>query len=157
MEIFEKLDKWEKKLKEAKLEYPADDIRGFIKELKEDSIILAYGMSDYLLELSGAVNAECGAWEGATVRIMRRKDGTIRIIEFDEVEDYHELNRLQIKRLQSVQAIWCPENEKGETWASWNIVSPDIGGCGKFDIFEDGDLYCRGMIIPVECLEVFSE
>lgn len=153
MTVKEKLVKWEKKLEETKLEYPAEDIKGFVEELKADGIILAFGMSDDLLEFSGALNDECEAWNGTVERLVPHKDGSVSVFDEDENKETAELNRLQIRRLTEVRANWCPENEKKEIWASWHITSPDSEFFGSFDIFEDGELYCRGLIIPVERLE----
>jgi hypothetical protein len=112
MTVKEKLVKWEKKLEEAKLEYPAEDIKGFVEELKADGIILAFGMSDDLLEFSGALNEECGAWNGTVERLVPHKDGAVSVFDENENKETAELNRLQIKRLTEVRANWCPENEK---------------------------------------------
>ena len=51
--------------------------------------------------------------------------------------------------MQEIKAIWAPVNEKEERWASWLIELDDILH-EHFDIMEDGELFCRGVIFSAK-------
>jgi hypothetical protein len=50
--------------------------------------------------------------------------------------------------MKTVQAVWCPRDENGKIWASWKIQT-DIPH-ETFDIMEDGELFCRGVVFHVD-------
>jgi hypothetical protein len=154
-DVEEKLIEWAERLNAMKIEYPFYLNQDLRNELKRDGIILAYGASDDLLEFEGALNDEVGAWNGTTVRIGRHAYGEGEPFVFDEDENRKKMtfNKAQILRMKKITAIWCPRNEKREVWASWHIVTPDIEPVAWFDIFENGKLFCRGLIIPADLLE----
>jgi hypothetical protein len=146
------LIEWSKKLNEAKIEYPFNAV-AFSNELKRDGLIVAYGNSDDLLEFAGALDDEVGAWDGTTVSLGVLETGEVIVFNEDENRETLTFNRFQISKMKKINALWCPQNERNEVWASWHITAPDIDLSAWFDIFEDGELNCRGLIIPVECLK----
>ena len=123
------------------------------KQMAADGIIAAYGASDDLLEFSGALNDECGAWEGTDVRLHKSSEGEIELLsegELDAVSD-NVLKRMktQIDRMLIIKAIWCPKELK----TSW-LIETSIPH-EKFDIFEEGELYCRGIVFHVDNVPTF--
>ena len=104
---------------------------------KENGLCIAFCASDDLLEFRGTVYDEVSAWNGAKAHITVKgnvkknpKPGSI-----------------------CVQASWCPKDEKGKVWASWNIQVMTEVNFAPFDIFEDGELYCRGCVFPFKPIE----
>lgn len=47
-----------------------------------------------------------------------------------------------------VEAIWCPKDDFGETYASWLIKSKFP--YENFNIYEDGELFCIGAVIKIK-------
>jgi len=109
-------------------------------KLKEDGFIVVIGQSDDLLDFRGYIHDEVGAWNGTKVKIT----SSYKIFDEDENKETFEFNSFQISNMNYVEAIWAPEDEKGDTWTSWHIRSNIF--CKTFDIMEDGELYCRGII-----------
>lgn len=137
----EKLEKWVKKLNG--FEYPAYEIEGFQNEMEKDGVIAIYGMSDDLLEFSGVINDEFGAWNGFSGRLT--KDLNV----FDEkYKSEGEAPQDRIEELPFVRAVWSPEDSQGNIFASWKIET-DLPH-GEFEIFEDGELFCVGVIVDTE-------
>ncbi|MDR1469333.1 MAG: hypothetical protein LBT00_08585 [Spirochaetaceae bacterium] len=149
MEIKERLIKWAKILNEAKLEY-GDDLSRFQDGMKTDGIIAAYGNSDNLLEFRGAYDNELGAWDGTIVKIGINNEGEVSAFSECEREKRRKEFCKHIFSMKRVVAIWCPQNEKHKVWASWHITAPDINHGACFDIWEDGELNCRGLLFTVD-------
>lgn len=104
---------------------------------KEHGLVVAFGASDDLLEFRGAINDEVGVYDGGFVSIV---NGEV----VDEEMFEHEKAVLAkyghpSPPVRTVKALWCPDNFK----TSWLI---ETEGGESFDIFEDDDLYCRGVV-----------
>lgn len=104
-------------------------------------LLVVYGASDDLTEFGGVIYDEAGACDGATHRI----GANMRLL--DEPRDDHdeliEAGWTPPQVLMSVKAEWCPEGFDG----SWRISFD--GPHSKFNIMEDGELYCEGVVIDV--------
>jgi hypothetical protein len=144
------IKEWAEKLNER--EYCKELTDDEERQLKADGIIAAFGASDDLLEFRGALNDEAGAWDGTTVRLAVTGDGEIKVFNEDENRETAEFNKMQIANMKTVSAIWCPVDKNNEVWASWLIQISDIP-YANFDILEDGELYCRGIVFEANCLE----
>jgi hypothetical protein len=116
------------------------------KAAKEDGIVIVFGASDDLLEFRGAIDDEVFAWRGTKVRLTPKPG----VLDEDSNSETLEYNRMQIAGMRTISAIWCPKNEKGEVWASWEIKT-DIPH-ETFDIMEDGERYCRGLVFDAKWL-----
>jgi hypothetical protein len=142
------VQEWAKKLNG--IEYPANELDTFNRELEADGIIAAYGASDDLLEFRGVIDDEIGAWEGTVVKIAQRDKGQYIIFDEEENRDSAEFNKKEIAAMKKVRAIWCPK-DGDDIYASWEI---DINVPYKnFDIMEDGELYCRGILFEAKELD----
>jgi hypothetical protein len=104
------------------------------------------------MEFRGVIYDEVGAWEGTEALISSREKGTAFVFCEEENQDSAEFNRKQIGRMHKVKAVWCPRGEDGEVCASWEIETALPHE--KFDIMEGGELYCRGVLIHVDSVEV---
>jgi hypothetical protein len=149
MTINEKLAKWAEKLngREYCNEITAEESR----ELKSDGFVVAYGQSDDLLELSGAIDEELGAWDGCRV-LLYNFGGEYGVYDEDENRIKLLFNSAQISKMKKLDAIWCPVDKDDKHWASWLIEPVDFPHL-HFDIMEDGKLYCRGTIFSVKDME----
>ena len=124
---------------------------------KESGLIVIFGASDNLVEFRGAICDEINAYDGTDFIIAT--PGMEIPVDEDE-ETYRKAKKLEavpiIAEESSIKknrftAEWCPTHE-GETepYTSWHISTllPHV----SFDIMEDGELYCRGLIIEVAAL-----
>jgi hypothetical protein len=143
------IKEWAEKLNG--IEYPADELDKFNNKLAADGIVVVYGASDDLLEFQGAINDEVGAWEGTTAKIAAGENGILKIFNEEENEETAEFNEKQIAAMQKIKAIWEPVDEDGKIFASW-LVETEISH-ETFDIMEDGELFCRGIVFNVEDFE----
>ena len=117
------------------------------KKAAADGVIVAFGASDDLLEFSGAIDDEYSAWEGVEAKVYRTPDGKPELFNDDLVdearEDELELTNAQIAKMLIVKAVWCPPELK-TSWLIETAIPHE-----KFDIMEEGALYCRGLVFSV--------
>ena len=119
--------------------------------------IIAYGASDDLLEIEGAIRDELGANDGSLVQFYKK--GSF-YPEYDEEDVYHKakedifypIDELTLKKTKEtnykdtvvIESLWCPEG----TDMSWQI---NVAGapCVKFNVMEDEEVYCEAAIIDM--------
>lgn len=110
------------------------------KEAKELGFVVVFGASDDLIEFRGAINDEAGCYEGGKIYI--NKDGILdEDKECDECKYFQEVK----KKCKAIKALWCKE----EAWA-WTYKT-DIPHA-TFEIFEDEEQYCRGIVFDINNL-----
>lgn len=123
---------------------------------KENGLVVIFCASDDLVEFRGAICDEIDAYEGAHFIIAT--PGTEIPVDEDE-ETYRkakEFEAVPIEEESQTQknrfnAEWCPTREgEDDPYASWHI-STQLPHAA-FDIMEDGELYCRGLVIDVKDL-----
>lgn len=123
------------------------------KLAKEKGLLICFGASDDLLEFRGIVHDEVGAYDGGSAMLVKKKGGKIDIInehDFNEIQQVMDDNDLDFSlRKVEVVAEWCPDDLE----CSWRIKSELPHA--TFDIMEDGELYCRGIIIEKSIIEQF--
>ncbi len=118
---------------------------------KESGLVIIFGASDDLVEFRGAIYDEIDAYNG-THFIIATPGTEI------PVDENHETFR-KAKQLEAItieeesqtkknrfEAVWSPD----EPECSW-LIKTDLPH-STFDIMEDGELYCRGLIIEVAAL-----
>lgn len=122
-------------------------------QFKDLGLVVVFGASDDLLEFRGAINEELGAWDGATVYLVKKKRQWEAISE-SEFEEYKEtLEELGLEDAliyHTITAEWGPQQD-GESLMSWRITT-DIPH-SIFFIFEDGENYCQGLVFHISSLE----
>lgn len=106
-------------------------------ETKTAGLVVAFGASDDLLELRGAINDEVGAWGGAEYPIT---PAGLPENECKE-EDCPYYKRLVGVTKEKVKAAW---DEGGYSW----VITATMPSA-PFDILEDGDKYCRGVVFEL--------
>ncbi|MFZ6774709.1 hypothetical protein ACO0LB_18565 [Undibacterium sp. SXout7W] len=114
---------------------------------KELGLIVIIGASDDLVEIYGVEREEIGAYGGTS--FMIDANGVLKPRDEIDNDDDVALQDYFFRRGNSkkVEAIF--DNDTGYTW-TYKTEIPHA--C--FDIFEDGDAYCRGIVIDSADLHV---
>lgn len=125
-------------------EYPLRIPAHTVKAAHAAGLLIVYGASDDLCEFQGAFEDEAGCYNGGTISIDR--EGIIP--DFANVE--HEVGEVEkwVRRNKSaakIEALWCAE--PGFSW-TYKTELPHV----DFLVMEDGDPYCRGMVIDITTL-----
>jgi len=108
-----------------------DDVK---QEAKESGLVIVYGASDDLMEFEGAIYDEGGCFGGG--RVYFDRDG----VDQDGEE-----------RANWIDAVWCDGMNRDGLPATWTYKT-DIP-CERFDIWEDGEIYCVGLVFSMEDLK----
>lgn len=111
------------------------------KQLKECGMVAVFGYSDDNVEFKGAIHDEIGAYGGALMKFT--KEGKFLTDELREKIQEVEFE-LEIKipiQLNEIDAHYYP-------W-KFNTDIPHA----TFDIMEDGDLFCRGIVFSMDDLK----
>lgn len=123
------------------------------EEAAKSGFVVVFGASDDLMEFRGAIHEELGAWNGATVYIAK-KGGEWAVIEEEEYHSFLtalEEMGIALPYAHEITAEWAPEESK----YSW-LINTEIPHA-TFDIMEDGELYCRGIVFSVNDLGAKSD
>jgi hypothetical protein len=115
-----------------------DDVfdRELCRKLREEGIVVVFGYSDDLVEFHGAISDQLGAYEH-----YFDSNGMIR--NECDCEDCPYFAKM-IKHFY-VKPRWCETDEYCWTYDT-NI--PHV----TFDVLEDGDKYCRGIVFQLSNL-----
>jgi hypothetical protein len=126
-------------------EYPLRISKDLRKQAKESGLVIIYGASDDLMEFDGAIYDEIGVYDGGTVYI--HPEGILPDEEDLEEKDEDELENWSRNKIKSrpIEAIW---GENGMSW-QYKTEIPHV----TFDIMEDDNIYCRGIIIDINALK----
>lgn len=125
-------------------EYRQELSRDEEREAKIAGLLIVFGASDDLVEFRGAFHDETGAAGSATVRFHRAGIlpdwDSLDKSEEDAVLDYFELKQ----RANQITAHW---DKAGYSW----FIEPGMGlAYAAFDVLEDGERFCRGLVIDVD-------
>lgn len=128
-------------------EYPLTIGAGEKQAAKDAGLVIVYGASDDLMEFDGAIYDEIWAYNGTTVMVDTQGLQTT----FDELRDDDDASESDYEDYfnrkgcgREIQAIW---NEGGYSW----VIDTKIPHA-TFDIMEDGEPYCRGIVFSLEDL-----
>ncbi len=105
-----------------------------IRLARENGFVIACGASDDLIEFYGAICDEGGCFAGGTVHF--NKTGVV-FPDDDEQPD----------GCSQITALWCKENDEDGNPATW-AYQTDIPH-ETFKIWDDGDLYCIGIVFSI--------
>lgn len=123
------------------IEYPIRIQPNILKQAAASGLVIVHGASDDLIEFGGAISDEAGAYNGAEVLID--KDGVIG--DFGDVEHEVEACREWLERslnARKIYALWCKED--GYSWTYKTDIPHDT-----FEVMEDGEHYCRGIVFSI--------
>jgi len=133
-------------------EYPLSVPQEIIESAKQNSVVIVFGASDDLIEFRGSVDDEGSVYEGSTVLIDKdgvlpiNQDGTLQDDEPNTVEECRKIVE-RFDHSTKIEAVWCPDDGSGASWA-YNL--PDEIQCERFNVMEDGDLYCVGVVFQMD-------
>ncbi len=118
---------------------------------KRAGLIVIFGASDDLIEFQGVIDAEGDCYGGGEFKIDR--GGLLRSrSEIDDGDDEELKSYFKREpRAARIKAIW---NKEGYSW-TYEITCRHGAlpiTVAEFDILEDGEKYCRGMVIDAKDL-----
>ena len=127
------------------IEYPCRIPQAINDEAKAAGIVIVYGASDDLMELDGAIRDEFGCHDGGTAKVDAQ--GLLR--DWDSVKDDGEKEEIAAwverdKTAKEIKAVWEPATPEGASWA-YETTIPHT----TFDVMEDGQIYCRGIVFAL--------
>lgn len=116
---------------------------------KEAGLVVVFGYSDDNVELRGAIYDEVGASDGTTLRIC--PEGILADWPHKHDEGWSESEAADYFRrkalgFRDIEAVW--NSEQGEPAWTYRTDIPHA----TFDVMEDGELYCRGIVFSLSDL-----
>jgi hypothetical protein len=105
---------------------------------KELGFVVVYGYSDDIAEFTGAISNVVGCYDGSEIYLD--KNGI-----FEECEEECKYSQAAKKKCKVIEAVW---GKDGYSW-TYNTDIPH----STFDIMEDGEKYCRGIVFEAKSLE----
>ena len=123
------------------MEYPDEINPATIDLAKKNGVAIVFGASDDLIEFRGAINDEYGSYGGAEIKL----DHTGIIVNECSDRDCPCYHKRMAEARSFIRAVWARDN------ISWQYES-NIP-YETFDIMEDGEVYCRGIVFKMESIE----
>lgn len=120
------------------LEYPVRIKPELEGQMKSSGLVAVLGASDDLMEFYGAISDEIGAYNGTTAYLDQ--NGLIKN-KCDDSECPYFMG--QLKTAKTIKAIWDPGNR-----VSWEFKTTIPHS--TFRIFEDGAVYCIGIVFHID-------
>lgn len=122
------------------IEYPCCIPQHLKNAAKGHGLVIVYGASDDLMEIDGAIDDEIGACDETTIQI-----DAIGILPDwgDGIEDEATAEHY-FKRKPNARTIKAKLDRDGYSW----IYETDIPHA-TFEIMEDGEKYCRGIVFSL--------
>jgi hypothetical protein len=103
--------------------------------MKAAGLVAVFGASDDLMELRGAIYDEIGCYGGGEVPVTDHGLPHNQCSS-DDCPYFADL----IGHYQTIEAVWG-DKDIGTSWSYRTSIPHET-----FDIMEDGDLYCRGIV-----------
>lgn len=123
-------------------EYGMEITKDEERQAADAGLVVAYGYSDDNVELRGAIDEEIGAYEGTTIYV--NKDGLLfepDICHKSSCPHYKAAKRTA----KAITAVW--HDDSGPCWTFETDIPHET-----FNIYEDGELFCVGIVLSVEDL-----
>lgn len=122
-----------------------DDYMELCKLAAHDNLVIIRGYSDDGICFEGAISDQIGAWD--TTRFFMDAKGPLP--EYDDCDDEESMQDYILRKNNAVEvsAVWC-RKETGYAWA-YETEIPHA----TFDIYEDGEKWCRGIVIDLNDLQ----
>lgn len=109
---------------------------------KAAGLVIVYGQSDDLCELSGAINDEAGCFDGGPLRFGDEGFVSISDDDAEVLKRYGVLEDVESKTAK-FDAVWC-RDEDGPAW-TYDVPFPHE----TFRVFEGDDVYCVGFVFSL--------
>lgn len=113
------------------------------KRAKELGLVVVYGYSDDNVEFRGAIDDEVAAFNGITVHL--NKGGLLFVPSPECTSDECPYLRQAMQSAKSIKAVW---HDGGNPCWTFETDIPHE----TFNIYEDGELFCVGIVFSVEDL-----
>ena len=110
-----------------------DSFEDVLEDAKQSGLVMVTGASDDLMEFAGAFRDEGGCFDSGRV-----------YFDCDGVDQEGE------ERANWIDAKWCDGTNRNGIQATWTYET-DIP-CERFDIFEQQDIYCEGLVFSIDDL-----
>ena len=115
------------------------------KQAEKSGLIVFFGASDDLVEIRGKISDELDACDGRDIFMVNGR----LIPDLDDETEIEALQKhgvLEIvqeahKNADKVEALWC-EEKGGPSW-TFKTAIPHA----TFDVMENGEVFCRGIVI----------
>ncbi|MDF8363309.1 MULTISPECIES: hypothetical protein [Achromobacter] len=113
------------------------------KEAGRAGLLIVFGASDDLLEFRGAFRDQAGAYDSATVQF--HAGGALPA--WDDLDKTNEDDVLQyFEQKMNANQVTAHWDHEGYSW----FIEPGMGlGYAVFDVLEDDERYCRGIVIDM--------
>lgn len=123
-------------------EYGSELLSGEEQVAKKAGLVILFGGSDDLLEFRGAISDESYLSDEGTLL-----DQNGLLPSRDDIDDDDELEKFFARRKKAakITALWCKEKDYSFTYKT------DIPHV-TFEIVEDGEPYCRGIVFELSAL-----
>lgn len=108
---------------------------------KENNIVIVFGASDDLMEFRGAIDDELGCFEGCETYI-----NAFGIVENQCPDDDCPYFQAEKRKGIKIEAIW---DRDGYSFVFETKIPHET-----FNIMEDNETYCRGIVFSLDALEV---
>lgn len=126
--------------------------KDLIQDMKEDGVVVAYGYSDDLFELDGALYEEYDAYGKQTLYWVDNKfvdsggiDELLRMVDDDFPWLYDTIANL----LKMEGKPYIKISSPSDVQFAYETSFP----CEYFDIYDDDELYCKGFVFMLESLK----
>lgn len=104
---------------------------------KTNEFVIVFGASDDLMEFRGAIDDEIGCYDGGSAYIIR--EGLLE----NKCEDGDCPNfETKKEKAKEIKAIW--QDEDSPAWTYKTDIPHET-----FEILEDGEVYCRGIVFSL--------
>lgn len=122
-------------------EYGMEITKNEERQAADNGLLLLYGYSDDNVEIAGAYNDEVGAFGGVTIYLS--KTGVLHEPDCGQEDCPYYATARDVTK--SVQAVW--HDKGGPCWTFETDIPHE-----RFNIYEDGELFCIGIVLSVEDL-----
>lgn len=120
-----------------------DEITGEESRLaKESGLVVVFGYSDDNTEFRGVFYEEVGTYDGGVLHITKEGVQYNRKCGNEECPYY----KAYVERERTIEAVW-DDKEVGAAWFYKTDIPHET-----FNIYEDGELFCVGIVFSVEDL-----
>jgi hypothetical protein len=125
-------------------EYPFRVSKELAAAAKAAGLLIVYGASDDLMEFDGVFRDDVGAWDGTTAKIDAEGvfPNWYDFCHTEEGEAAYEKYFLRKPKAREITARWADEGY------SFTFDIPGVP-YATFDVVEEGDNYCRGIVFSV--------
>lgn len=103
-------------------------------QAEEFGLVVVFGYSDDNIEFTGAIDDEFGCCNGGTAYLHRAG-------LFENCEDECQYSKAAKAKCAQIRAVW---DSGGYSWTYKTEIPHAV-----FDILEDGEKYCRGIVFDM--------